>query len=112
MRQYEIWWADLPEPIGSRPVFLLSRDAAYRYLTRVVVAEITTTVRNIPQEVPLGPPEGLKGRSVVNLDNLHTVAKKHLRARVGALAPGRIVEVKQALGYVLDWLDLKSVSSA
>ena len=26
MKQYEIWWADLPKPAGRRPVLLLNRD--------------------------------------------------------------------------------------
>ena len=90
-------------------MLLLSRGAAYRYLSRVVVAAVTSTVRNIPVEVPLGPSEGVKEHSVANLDNLHTVAKRHLRARAGALDPRRIPEVKLALGHVFDWPELKSV---
>jgi hypothetical protein len=38
VRQYEIRWADLPEPIGRRPVLLLTRTAAYVYLNKVLVA--------------------------------------------------------------------------
>jgi mRNA-degrading endonuclease toxin of MazEF toxin-antitoxin module len=59
MKQYEIWWADLPSPVGRRPVPLLTRSAAYAYLNKAIVAEITTTIRGIPQEVPVGEPEGL-----------------------------------------------------
>ncbi len=29
MKQFEIWWADLPEPVGKRPVLLLSRNDAF-----------------------------------------------------------------------------------
>lgn len=29
MRRGEVWWADLPAPVGRRPVLLLSRDRAY-----------------------------------------------------------------------------------
>jgi mRNA interferase MazF len=50
VKQYEIWWADLPEPVGRRPVLLLSRSPAYDYLHNVTVVEVTTTVRSIPQE--------------------------------------------------------------
>jgi hypothetical protein len=32
MRQYEIRWANLPAPVGRRPVLLLSRTEAYGYL--------------------------------------------------------------------------------
>jgi len=106
MRQYEIWWADLPAPVGRRPVLLLTRSAAYAYLNKAIVAEITTTVRGIPQEVPVGEPEGLVP-SVINFDNIHVVAKRLLASRVGALAAAREGEVKRAMGYALDWAELK-----
>ena len=47
MRQFEIWRANLPVPAGRRPVLLLSRNDAYQYLNKFIVAEITTTVRAI-----------------------------------------------------------------
>ena len=107
MRQYEVWWASLPAPIGRRPVLLLSRDSAYAVLNKVLVAEVTSTVRDIPVEVRLGPREGLSRRSVANLDNVHVVARSDLRSRIGMLATARIGEVKRAFGYVLDWPALK-----
>lgn len=54
VKQYEIWWAELPEPIGRRPVLVLTRDSAYQYLNRVLAMEVTSRVRGIPQEVALG----------------------------------------------------------
>jgi len=107
VRQYEIRWADMPQPIGRRPVLLLSRTPAYQYLNKVIVAEITTTIRSIPQEVSLGQPEGLHEPSVANLDNLHVVAKTRLDDLIGVLGPLRQDEVKRALGYALDWPELK-----
>jgi mRNA interferase MazF len=108
MRQYEIWWADLPAPVGRRPVLLLTRSAAYAYLNKAIVAEITRTIRGIPQEVPVGDLEGL-GPSVANFDNIHVVAKRFLSSRVGVLAAAREREVKRALGYALDWAELKAL---
>jgi mRNA interferase MazF len=107
VRQYEIWWASLPPPVGRRPVLLLSRDSAYRVLNKVIVAEVTSTVRDIPVEVALGPKEGLPGRSVANLDNVHVVARADLGSRIGVLPAPRVVEVKRALGYALGWPELK-----
>jgi mRNA interferase MazF len=107
MRQYEILWANLPAPIGRRPVLLLTRTAAYPYLNKVIVAEVTSTIRGIPQELSVGRREGLARSSVVNLDNVHVVPKGLLGDRIGALTPDRQQEVKRALGYALDWPELK-----
>ena len=108
MRQYELWWAELPEPVGRRPVLLLARDAAYECLSRATVVEVTTTIRNIPVEVRLGRKEGLARPFVANLDSLHVVPLARLRKRIGALGPERVAEVKRALGYALSWTELKS----
>jgi mRNA interferase MazF len=107
LKPFEVWWAALPEPIGRRPVLLLTRAAAFDYLAKVIVVEITSTVRGIPQEVALGEKEGLRRRSVANFDNVHVIAKASLRTRIGALPSARIRDVKRALGYALDWPELK-----
>lgn len=107
LRQYEIRWASLPDPIGRRPVLLLARTPAYAYLNKVAVAEVTTTIRGIPQEVPLGRPEGLARASVANLDNIHVVPKSCLGDRLGALGSGRDREIKRALGFALAWPELQ-----
>jgi mRNA interferase MazF len=109
VKQYEIWWATLPLPVGRRPVLLLSRNPAYAYLNKVLVAEITTTIRAIPQEVSVGRPEGLPSASVINLDNLHTLAKNQLSKRAGALRSSREVEVKRSLGHALGWAELSTL---
>ncbi len=75
MRRGEVWWAELPQPIGRRPVLLLSRDVAYSVRTSVTVAVITRTIRNIPVEVLLAQEDGMPTDCVVNLDNILTVPK-------------------------------------
>ena len=107
LKQYEIRWANLPLPIGRRPVLLLTRTSAYAYLAKVIVAEVTTTIRGIPQEIPLGRREGLTRASVANVDNVHVIAKDRIADILGALADDRHREVKRALGYALDWPELK-----
>ena len=106
MKQFEIWWADLSPPIGRRPVLLLTRTPALRYLSKCIVAEVTATVRGIPQEVGLGQDEGLARPCVANLDNVHVVPLAVLHSRVGVLDPSRHVDVKRALGYALGWAEL------
>ena len=106
MKQYEIWWAQLPEPVGRRPVVLLSRDDAYDVLNKFIAAEITTTIRKIPIEVLLGAAEGLPKPCVVNCDNLRTIAKQNLVKRIGRLPTKKIPELKRAVGYALGWDEL------
>jgi mRNA interferase MazF len=98
VRQFEIRWANLPAPAGRRPVLLLSRNDAYQYLAKFVVAEITTTIRAIR--------EGLPSPCAANLDNIRTAARQWLRSRAGALPPSRHRVVKRALGFALGWDEL------
>ena len=74
MRRGEVWWARLPGPAGSRPVVLLSRNEAYLVRDLVTIAPVTTRVRRIPTEVPLGPDAGLPKRCVANLDAITTMS--------------------------------------
>jgi mRNA-degrading endonuclease toxin of MazEF toxin-antitoxin module len=109
MTQYEIRWANLPAPVGRQPVLLLTRGTAYAYLNKVIVAEVTTTIRGIPEEVAVSAREGLSRPSVVNLDNIHVVPTVLLGDLIGRLPQRRTREVKRALGYALDWPELKVV---
>jgi mRNA interferase MazF len=112
VKQFEIWWANLPQPAGRRPVLLLSRDDSYAYLNKFIVAEITTTIRRIPVEVPLSPHEGLPKSCVVNCDNLRTVAKQWLSERISKLPQRRANEVKRAIGYAFAWNELIDLPDA
>ena len=104
--QFEIWWADLPKPAGRRPVLLLSREDAYGYLNKFVVAEVTSKIRHIPVEIPLGRREGMAKPCVANCDNLRTVPREALDARISRLGAGRVPEVKRAVGYAFGWSEL------
>ena len=106
MKQYEIRWATLPDPIGDRPVLLLTRSPAYAYLTRVLAAEVTTHVRGIAQEVRLGPRDGLSKVCAAKLENVHLVPTRAIGALIATLRSERIVEIKRALGHALDWSEL------
>ena len=96
-----IVWANLSPPIGRRPVLLLTRTPGYTYLTKVIVAEVTSTVRGIPQEVPVGKREGLSHASIVNLDNAHVIPKASLGERLGGLASVRVCAKSSALSVML-----------
>ena len=86
MRRGEIWWAELEPPAGRRPVLLLSRNEAYTVRSLVIVAPVTTRIRDIPSEVPLGTDDGLPQDCVANLDTITTIPKDCLRSRLPCLA--------------------------
>lgn len=44
----------MPEPIGRRPVRLLSRSPAFEYLNKVIVAEVSTTIPHSECQANLG----------------------------------------------------------
>ena len=102
MRRGEVWWAELPPPVGRRPVLLLSRDTAYRVRTSVTVAVITRTIRNIPTEVPLDQEDGIPAKCVANLDNILTIPKSRLTERVTTLSPEKMTAVAKAVAFALD----------
>jgi mRNA interferase MazF len=102
LRRGEVWWAQMPRPIGRRPVVLLSRDAAYRVRTAVTVAPVTRTVRDIPVEVPLDRADGLPVRCVVNLDDITTVPKALVTERISTLSAERMREIDEAVRFGLD----------
>jgi len=101
MRRGEIWWAQLAGPASRRPVLLLTRNAAYAVRASVTIAPLTTTIRDIPVEVRLGPQQGLPRECVVNLDEVLTIRKERLLRVLTTLSPEVMVQVDQALKFAL-----------
>lgn len=102
MKRAEVWWADLPPPVGSRPVVILTRDAVLHSIGSVVVTLVTRTVRGLPTEMELGRQQGLPVRCVANLDNVLTVPRERLRRLMGACDTAKIRELNQAIKAALD----------
>jgi len=101
MRRGEIWWAEFEPPAGRRPVVLLSRDEAYSVRSLVIVAPVTTRVRNIAAEVPLSAENGMSQDCVVNLDVITTIPKDCLRSRIAILNPKKLREVEGAVRFAM-----------
>jgi mRNA interferase MazF len=83
-----------------RPVLVVSRDETIPVLNNIVVAPVTSTIREIPTCIPVGAEEGLDHDSVASFDNLAAVPKAVLTRRLGRLgADGRrrICEALDAL---------------
>lgn len=101
MRRGEVWWAELPPPFGRRPVVLLSREEAYPVRNQVTVAPVTTRIRRIRSEVPLGPEQGLPRQCVANLDTIGTIPKGALRERIALLPHEKIQAINAAIRFAL-----------
>ena len=96
-------WYRFAAPDKRRPVLLLTRDGILDHLSDVTIAPITSTIRDIPSEVALGPGDGMPRDCAVNLDHLQTVAKDRLGPVVTTLKSHRMREVRAALLFALGW---------
>ncbi len=101
MRRGEIWWAELEPPAGRRPVLLLSRSEAYSVRSLIVVAPVTTRIRHIASEVPLGTDDGMPQNCVANLDTITTIPKDCLQSRITTLNAKKLREVEVAIRFAL-----------
>jgi mRNA interferase MazF len=101
VKRGEIWMYRFGRPDKRRPVVILSRQAALDRLRTAVVAPITRTAFGIPSEVRIGPDQGLKTDSVVNLDHLYTVDKADLASYVGRLDGSLLRDVCDAVNIAL-----------
>ena len=88
-------------PDKQRPVVVLTRDSAIRYLSTVTVAPITSAIRGVPSEIALSKDDGMKSPCAVNLHNVVTVSKAHLGRRVALLSDERMKDICAALGFAL-----------
>lgn len=86
-------------PDKERPVLVLTRDSAIRYLSTVTVAPITSTIRGVPSEVELDEEDGMKKRCAVNLHNVVTVSQQRLGQRLSHLNARRMHEICAALRF-------------
>lgn len=87
-----------------RPVLVLTREAVRPHLTRLTVAPITSTIRGLSTEVPVGQANGLDHDSVVSCDNIVTIPKKAIGRQLGYLLPHQEPVLAEAIlaAYDLD----------
>ena len=110
MQRGEIWWASLPEPIGSepgyrRPVLIVQSDDFNRSrISTVIVVVITSNTRlaQAPGNVFLAERlTGLPKDSVANISQVITVDKQFLTEKIGELPPNVLEQVEKGLRLVL-----------
>lgn len=110
MYRGEIWWANLPNPVGSepgyrRPVLVIQDDVfTQSQINTIIVVIITSNIQlaEAPGNVFL-PREvlGLSKDSVANVSQIFTIDKAFLTERIGSLPSYLQEEVDEGLRMVL-----------
>lgn len=101
MQRGEIRWYTFKTPDKKRPVLVLTRNSILDVLGEVTVAPITSTIRQIPSEVILGPEDSMPHACAVNLDHVQTLTKTKVGSLITALDHARMNQVKTALLFAL-----------
>jgi mRNA interferase MazF len=97
-RHAEVWLAQLDK---VRPIVVLTRDPLGALLHAVIAAPVTSTIRGLSTEVPIGPTSGIRLESVVNLDNVRLVGRSRLVKRVGRVSPATMTDICRALSIAV-----------
>ena len=108
----EIYYADLSPVLGSeqggvRPVLIIQNDVGNKYSPTVIVCAVTSkiTKAKLPTHVEIHAGQyGLAKDSVVLLEQMRTLDKRRLKARVGEVDETAMRKIERAtlisLGFV------------
>ncbi len=86
----------------TRFVLVLTRELVRPHMSRVTVAPITSTVRGLSTEIPVGLANGLDHACVVSSDNVVTVPGTVLGPQIGYLLPGQEAALTAAIRAAFD----------
>ena len=110
MRRGEVWWADLPDPVGSgpgmkRPVLVIQANPFNEsHIATVIVSIITSNLglADFPGNVRISKAEsGLPKPSVVNVSQLLTIDRGLLIERVKILPVSCLHRIDEGVRLVL-----------
>jgi mRNA interferase MazF len=110
MYRGEIWWANLPEPVGSepgynRPVLVIQDDTFTQSNINTIIVVIITSNLNLaaaPGNVLLPrAASGLPKDSVANVSQILTLDKKFLVERIGSIPDELQLEIDDGIRTIL-----------
>ena len=85
-----------------RPALVLTRERVWPHLQRVTVAPVTSRIRGISSEVPVGPRNGLDHESVVNCDGITSILVENLGPQIGFLLESQELALAAAIQAAFD----------
>jgi len=103
MRRGEVRWYRFAKPDKKRPVVILTRDSALEFLGEITIAPVTSTIRDIPTEILLGPADGMPKDCAVNADHLQTVACGRIGPLITSLSEAKMEELRRALLFAFGY---------
>jgi mRNA interferase MazF len=86
----------------TRPALVLTREAARAAMTKVTIAPITSTVKGLSSEVPVGPANGLDHECAVSLDNVVTIPVELVGRTIGFLSREQEAQLARAVVLAYD----------
>jgi mRNA interferase MazF len=96
VRRGELW---LVRSDKDRPAIVLTRDPLADRLNAVLVVAVTSTVRNLPVEVPLDRSDGVRRPAVANLDMTQRMSRDAFLRKIGSVRPSTMDAICDALHY-------------
>ncbi len=106
----DIWWAALPEPVGSgpgfeHPVVVVQGDPFNRsQIATVVVVPLTSNIRlaAMPGNVMLSPTSGLRKASVANVSQIIAIGRSLLVGQIGQISRLQLELIWQGIDILFD----------
>jgi mRNA interferase MazF len=100
----DVYWVNLDPVMGTeirktRPAIIVSNDSCNRYGTRVVILPVTSNTDSVYPGEALVEVKGKSGRALG--DQIRSIDKTRLKARLGRLTTDEMSRVDEALAITL-----------